>query len=153
MQNISFLIGFCFSFFFLVSSCQEGKVKTLEIREIKEWKANEGIKFEHLQIDSSDRLLVLLEHSNDYAFENLYLKVRISANEQELIEEKIISIQLLDENGLWIGKPSGKNRLLEYPLVLDYLAMEKRNFHLEVFQYSREEVLSHINSIGIGKVS
>ena len=152
MQN-SFYSTTSYLILLLFLSCNPIGLKVISTQEINTWATEEGVIFEDIQIDSNDQLVIILEYSNDYDFENIYLKMIVSSDDQAIIEEDVFSIQLLDENGKWMGKTSGNYIKILHPIDINNRLELDSPVHLEFFQYSRSKVLKHIKSLGIGRNS
>ncbi len=89
-------------------------------------------------------LNIIVDHSIDYGYENLYLVVSTAG---QISTSDTISIQLSDARGSWLSSCRSDHCLLSYPYVLDDNQAEVTE--VSINQFSREEVLKGINQIGV----
>ncbi len=87
---------------------------------------------------------IIVDHSIDYGYENLYLIISTSG---AMSTSDTISLQLADTRGSWLSSCRSDHCLFTYPYELSH--SEGKVAEVSVRQYSREEVLKGINQIGI----
>ena len=90
-----------------------------------------------------EELEIMVNHDMGYGYENLYLKLDLTDENQTISDT--ISIQLADSKGLWMSSCSGTECQLKY----SYAHAGKNIKSISIAQFSREETLSGINKIGI----
>ncbi len=132
---------------FLLSSlsCGNDAIIYNEIRETGAWSEEEKISFSDISQQENSEMILRVSYAEDYGFENLYLKASFYYHSQ-LQQTKIFSIQLMDINGMWLGRQSGKFRTVDH--VLDHEIDENLKFtDLEIIQYSRESMLKGVKQI------
>ena len=144
MKNISIAI-FSFVLGMVFVSCQP-KPDYYSIQYPESWESDEVLIFDNLNIDESSQVILGIDHTEDYKYENLYIKTQLIQKSDTILSE-LISVQLLGPNGKWIGKKDGKSRIVTVPLTIHRGFSSDEKMHLEVHQYSRERVLDGIVSI------
>ena len=136
-------------FSLLISGCSSNGIKILESKSVNEWRAEDKLSFENITVDEGSEYLLVVEHSEDYSFENLYIKVIVRDDENNQREE-IISLDLMNDLGHWVGKQSKNGRTATFGLP----QLPKDNhttLSFDIYQYSREEILTGIISLGIAQ--
>ncbi len=107
------------------------------------WAYDNSVRFDIDPVDQKmNEIEIVVNHSIDYAYENLYLKLELS--DQSQTSTDTISIQLANNNGLWKSKCSGTDCLLRHSYKMDETVSA-----VSISQFSREAVLRGINQIGI----
>ncbi len=109
------------------------------------WSASNVVSFnlEQREITAAE-LDIIIDHSIDYSYENLYLIISTSG---ETIASDTISLQLADSRGSWFSSCRSDHCVFSYPYELGDSAGNISE--VSIHQYSREEVLKGINQIGI----
>jgi len=109
------------------------------------WSYSNRVTF---SLEEQDRgaaaLNIIVDHSIDYGYENLYLVVSTAG---QISTSDTISIQLSDARGSWLSSCRSDHCFLSYPYVLDDNQAEVTE--VSINQFSREEVLKGINQIGV----
>ena len=99
-------------------------------------------------LDEQDRtaspLNIIVDHSIDYGYENLYLIINTSGT---ISTSDTISLQLADTRGSWLSSCRSDHCLFSYPYELSH--SDGKIGEVSIRQYSREEVLKGINQIGV----
>lgn len=144
MKNISIaILSFVLGMVFV--SCQP-KPDYYSIQYPESWESDEVLVFDNLEINESSQVILGIEHTEDYKYENLYIKTQLVQKNDTILSE-LISVQLLGPNGTWIGKKNGKSRNVTVPISINREFSSEEKMHLEVHQYSRERALDGIVSI------
>ena len=109
------------------------------------WSYSDRVTFSLEEQDSgASALNIIVDHSIDYGYENLYLVVSTTG---QISTSDTISIQLADARGSWLSSCRSDHCLLSYPYVLNETQAEVTE--VSISQYSREQVLKGINQIGV----
>lgn len=126
---------FLCSLFFLIS-CDDG-TKILYEHELPTsvWAASDVITG---TIEDLAPVYIRLHHTTDYPYENLYVKISRDTS------HAILSIPLMDDQGLWKGHKSGASYVTDFRVA----ALDGATF-FDIEQYSRSPMLSGINAIQI----
>lgn len=97
-------------------------------------------------------LLLDINHSISYPFENLYLKIKTDFPDQSSVSDTL-SIEMVNSQGGWIGKCSGENCLLKVVLQ-ERTKFKDAGAHSITFeQFTREKDLEGVNSLGFRLLS
>jgi len=96
---------------------------------------------------SSYDLTLELKHADDYAYQNVYLKTATIFPNKDTIND-IISIDLTDTDGFWLGKGSSI-KALHAPLQVGFKFREAGTYSITIDQHSREDKLEGIESVGL----
>lgn len=147
-------ILFIFTLFFQLfcSSCIEPGIIFNQKINIKNntWETNQVPEFAWTVNDSSSlyNLVLTIEHHPDLNFRNLYVKCKTTFPDSST-KDQILSLEIFEEKGKPFGNCSNSKCKTEimlqnnirFPLIGDY--------HLAIEQYSREKMLSGINSLNL----
>ncbi|GAA5221813.1 gliding motility lipoprotein GldH [Membranihabitans marinus] len=95
------------------------------------------------------RLYLNLDHSNEFAYQNLYLKLQLESPQSQIIDETT-SIQLMDvRTTQWIGEQKGSELIHLKTTIRDSLLLkDDGQYHIVIGQYSRDSLLQGIDRIG-----
>jgi len=98
--------------------------------------------------DTSQRqdLHLELNHSADFGYENLYLKIKTEFPNGDIKDEQL-SIDLADGFGKWIGSCKKENCLIKIYLLESFKFAEPGDYKFSFEQYSREDQLKGIRSL------
>lgn len=89
-----------------------------------------------------------IEHTQDYPFENIYLRLQSQVPNRP-IQVDTISVSLMDKSGNWKGKCSGENCHQIVTLTNDYRFTEKGSHSISIEQFTREDTLIGMKSIAL----
>ena len=87
-------------------------------------------------------------HNDSYGYENLYLKGSASVD-TNLIWNEVFNVSLMDENGFWLGKKSGKCFCVTQKIFDIDENLNAKTISFILNQYSREDKLSGIDEIRV----
>ena len=135
-----------------LSSCHPGKVHYQEAHafEGETWNYSDTIHFAFSIQDTLQRYNLYLDvgHRDDYPFQNLYVNIHSKTPKGELIKDQH-SLELQEKDGFWMGDCRGKSCELRFILREGLAFPEIGEYKISVEQYSREENLKGIQSLGI----
>lgn len=124
-------------------SCTE-KPKVIQFQDIAQerWNALDTLTFQlkHDEIIGKNPT-VLIRHSNDYNFQNIWLKLAVNSDQFKRQE-----ILLSTPDGHWFGKKSGN--LYTYEYSLENIKLDTSEITIKVVQNMRENPLKAIQSVG-----
>lgn len=131
----------------LFNSCANSSYDFHQTNEISgSWMLTDTLTFGFTDQELENRVLQLeLEHTNDYAYENIYLAVIDSEQ-----SKKVFSIPLVNKKGQWLGKPIKKNYRVKKSLSDFDLAAENS---FKIIHQSREAALGGVVAITMGLTS
>lgn len=107
------------------------------------WSYEDVVQFNLDEDQQANEIEIIVNHDMGYTYENLYLKLDLTDGKKILSDT--ISIPLSDDKGLWKSNCSGTDCLLRY----SYTYAGKKISSLVIAQFSRQETLDGINTIGI----
>ena len=94
-------------------------------------------------------LSVTIDHSTDYAWENLYIKLHnLFPNGDTLSRE--VSLDLANKKGQWQGECSGSTCRATVDLQTSFFFPQKGNYRIWLEQYMREVNLEHVQRVHLG---
>ncbi len=125
------ILGFCIA----CQSSQKLKGKDLS----SGWNYGDILEY---QLNVPNNPSLVINHTPDYQYENLYLLIEQKLGSQDKIDT--VSLQLADELGYWKGDCSTTNCKLSLEGLI-----EANSESIRLHQYSREKTLQHIRSIDI----
>lgn len=144
MKNIVYI--FLATTFF---SCQQDFIlNETKVIENGAWDYNQIIPF-NLEIDDVESLYnlhLIIKHSEEYSFENIYMKIHTSFPSIEKKQEQI-TIQLADKKGDWVGKCRGGSCKVKVFLLDGFKFPEEGKYSFEFEQFTRKEKLASIESL------
>lgn len=108
--------------------------------------SSDTLLFDLNKSDSVD-INLILTHDIEYAYENIYFWVKSTFTGQVLPEEKIISVELMDQYGSWKGRCSGSSCTISEPLF--YSVFPGSSSQIRLVQYSRFDTLHGIRAIDL----
>lgn len=87
-----------------------------------------------------------VEHTIDYAYQNLYVKIYTQFPNQQN-KEDVLSLELANKNGLWNGSCGNSKCALSIPLQEKTYFQEPGVYAISLEQYMREESIEGIQSM------
>jgi len=109
------------------------------------WSYNEPLLYD-FNIDNVDQnydLHFVLEHSEVFSFQNLYVLISTTYPDGKIIEDEV-SLQLANQKGEFSGKCSGEKCKVTIVLQENFKFQNKGNHVIKIAQHSRSEVLDGI---------
>ena len=135
---------------FLLISCSNIVFEQVVNIENGNWQYDQPANFEFESPDSSSRynLILLVDHSTDFAYQNTYVKINTKfpsgkENSQQL------SLNLADKTGRWNGKCSGEKCSAAIALQMNTYFDEPGKYQVEVQQDSRANPLAGIERLSL----
>lgn len=96
-------------------------------------------------------IVLNIDHSVDFPMQNMYTRVYTQfPNGQRLAQ--VVSIDLADNTGKWLGKASGKTVTLSLPIQTKAYFNQTGRYKITFEQYSRTESLTGVSEIGLSVV-
>lgn len=99
--------------------------------------------FEVDDIGESYEMLLAIEYNDDFAYQNLYLKIQTRYPDEKVVDD-ILSINLSNKMGGWIGRCSGNTCTIDILLQNEFKFQANGSYQISVSQHSRDK-----NLIGI----
>jgi len=150
MKTTSINTLFFVSLFFLTSCGPTPYYENSVDINIEDWKHNDKVNFvvEVIDVESKYIMNLIVSHSQDFSYQNLYLNVTTSFPTQEQTEERL-NIELSDKKGQWVGKCSNGTCQTKVYMLDNFKFPEKGNYTFGIEQLNREESLKGINQIAL----
>ncbi len=123
--------------------------QVFESIEDEKWNWNQRVSHELVVTEPNKKVQITLQlrHADDYAYENLYLMLRLKQPNGR-IQRFRVSLQLADENGQWLGKTSGATITLRSRLTSYWTLPMAGTYTLEIEQNMRDNPLLGIEDVG-----
>ncbi|MBK9567815.1 MAG: gliding motility lipoprotein GldH [Saprospiraceae bacterium] len=144
------LIPFCICMSLLMISCYQDVIYDQKQDVPTPWKYDNKKDFTYEISDTTIAydLIISLEHSSGFSFENLYLNTKtIFPDGHATISP--VSIQLADDKGDWAGDCDGSKCITDIEMSSDAYFKIPGTYTLSFEQFSRNENLEGIHSIRI----
>ncbi|WP_282781735.1 gliding motility lipoprotein GldH [Phaeodactylibacter xiamenensis] len=131
------------------SSCGPNYIFNTE-KEIPEtgWAYDEPVSFSFKVEDTTKIYNLWLEvgHTSSYSNQNLYTRIQtIFPDGNELSE--VVSLELADKGGQWLGACSGQECALKVPLQTGTYFNQIGEYTLEMEQYTRRDSLKEVRNL------
>lgn len=94
-------------------------------------------------------LFLEVDHTLDVLHQNYYFKVRTAVDE-EMIQEQIVSLELADAKGYWLGNCSGDECVRTIPFLINTRFEKEGRYKVELQPYARDSIIKGINSFSLG---
>jgi len=148
MKNLIYIA----SVLLMLSSCGRERIFH-EKKEVSAqgWRQLDGAAFTTEITDTTGRydLVLEVEHERSFSYQNLYLNI-ITAFPSGEKTEQLLSIEMTDEYGQWIGDCKGSDCTVVVDLIKGIAFKDPGSYGFEVQQHSREEDLLGIKAISLG---
>lgn len=144
MKNITFL----FLVITLFSCQQDYIINKTKVIDNAVWNYDNIISF-NMEIDDIESLYnlhLIIQHSEEYSYENIYMKIHTQFPSITEKEEQI-TVQLADRRGDWIGKCNGGSCKIKVFLLEGFKFPEEGQYSFDFEQFTREEGLDAIESL------
>lgn len=143
------VLSFCACILFMLSCGSDVIYERNYDFESGTWSYGNPAQFDFSIDNNASRydLQLDINHSTDYPFENLYLKIKTEFPDNTSVSDTL-SIEMVNKAGAWIGKCSGENCLLKVILQEHTKFKDIGDHTLSFEQFTRREQLDGINSMG-----
>ncbi len=113
------------------------------------WAYADSLAFEIELPDTSKRhdFSVILEHSDGYPFENLYVRLRTHLPNGRILTRPF-SLQLAQPDGAWLGKKSGETVSVSVPILTDAKFQQAGKFQFVFENWMRRDSLEGVAAVG-----
>lgn len=92
-------------------------------------------------------LTIVVKHSAEYAYQNLYVKIKTVFPNQET-REQVVSLNLADGSGQWYGKCSGQTCSIDIPIQQNAIFEKPGTYQFIIEQYMRTEKIEGVKELG-----
>ena len=135
-----FLFLLCFG---LLSCGEQPRFSTFEDVANEEWNATDTLQITVKSTELTGKEPVLMiRHSDDYSFQNIWLKIAIDSNKFERKE-----LMLANGQGAWLGKKGGGLYTLETPL--KEMTLPSDSTTISIVQTMRANPLKGVQAVGV----
>ena len=93
-------------------------------------------------------LILTVDHTDQFPYQNLYLKTLTKFPSDTIIEQSL-SLELANEAGFWFGECQGAKCRLSIPIQSGVHFVESGSYNLDLEQYTRTDSLIGIKGIGL----
>lgn len=142
-------LSICFALAFLLSACGPNYVYNHKTSFDNDTWTYQAIQQHQVEIKDTTyfyNLIIGVKHSPEYAFQNLYVKIKTIFPNQEK-REQVVSLNLADGSGAWYGKCSGKTCRLDIPIQQNAIFEQAGTYQFSVEQYMRTEKVEGIKGM------
>ena len=94
-------------------------------------------------------LFLEVDHTLDVLHQNYYFKVRTAVDE-EMIQEQLVSLELANAKGYWLGNCSGDECVRTIPFLMNTRFEKEGRYKVELQPYARDSIIKGINSFSLG---
>lgn len=117
------------------------------------WAYADSARFEFKVPDTGQAydLVLSLTHSADFPYQNFYVKLHTGFPSGKRTSEQL-SLQLAGDFGAWLGDCSGAVCEQEITILRNARFADTGDYYLTVEQFSREEPLAGVGSVGLAVV-
>lgn len=105
-----------------------------------------SFSFDIDDVSSKHNLYLDIDHSTDFPYENLYVRIHTAFPDQTDVSDTL-SIQMIDNQGNWIGECSGTTCDLKVFLQEQIKFKAAGKYTIQIEQFTRSEQLEGVNSI------
>ena len=118
--------------------------------EDQEWNYSQIPQFEFDIVDTTSKfnLILKVEHSDEFSFQNLYTNFHIILPTGEEVKD-VVSLELADKFGKWQGNCHGNKCEIQILLRENINFLDVGAYQVRIEQYMRSETISGINSISL----
>ena len=139
-------------FTLLIFGCSQDKIVYEEIQQIEfeEWSYGDQYEFQFDVVDTSKsyRLLLYLDFSTDYRWQNLYTTITTTFPGDSVISD-VVSLEMADKTGMWYGDCNRDRCELNIPLQEQIKFPFDGSYKLSFEQFMREEHIRGLRQIGL----
>lgn len=152
--RLSYLIGFCS--FCILTACQDSNLfyQDDHVIESGKWAYEDQANFsvEIPDTVSYYDLILEIDHDAEFSFQNIYMEIKTQFPDGKSNED-LISLELADKTGRWIGKCNSKKCVAPFRLKENIRFSQKGNHRFTLTQHTRESNLTGIHKIGMQLIS
>jgi len=114
------------------------------------WDYAEVIDFKVGAVDTTRLFNIYLDvdHTIDYSYQNLYTKIQTVYPSGE-VEEDVVSLELADKSGAWLGRCGNKDCTLRVPLLTNIYFRQEGEHHIRFEQFMRVNPLVGIQALSL----
>lgn len=133
---------------FLFSSCGPTPIFEQKIICPSEWNYQDTLRFSYEVKDTNIAysMYLTIDHAKTFGFENIYFKILTHFPDGHSIQN-VVSMDLMDKSGLWLGKCNDINCSLSIPISLNAYFKQKGMHDMQLIQHSRLEKLLGVHSL------
>ncbi len=134
---------------FLLTSCSQKAVVEVELVNSDKFWSQEDILEMNFSISDTTEifdLAITIDHSTDYAWENLYIKVHNLFPDGDTLSREV-SLDLADKKGQWQGDCSTSSCQAVIDLQTSFFFPQTGDYRIWIEQYMREVNLEHIHRV------
>ncbi len=149
-MNLLKLSGVFFVLFLMVSCGPKVIYREKVVQNSGVWPYGESMHFITEIEDTTGLydLFILVDHSKDYRFENIYYTLEVTYPDDVVIKDTM-SIELTDKAGNWSGKCKKDRCELHYPLIEHFRFKQAGKHEFTLNQFTRVDSLAGIYGIGL----
>ena len=133
-------------------SCNKDEVIYDQVQPVRngEWSYGNDLSFEFEVADTARlyRLLLYVEFSTDYQWQNLYTNITTTFPNDSLLVD-LVSFELASKTGMWYGDCDQDICAVNIPMQERVKFPFPGTYKLNFEQYMREEHLAGINAVGV----
>lgn len=114
------------------------------------WAYSDTLTFDFNIVDTTKvyNLYLEVDHSTDYRFQNLYVKIKTKFPKGNQIEQTV-SLELANKFGLWLGDCGSENCEITIPIQEQVYFQESGEYRIILEQFMRENPLKELNGFGV----
>ncbi|HMQ09002.1 MAG TPA: gliding motility lipoprotein GldH [Saprospiraceae bacterium] len=147
-------ILYIFIILILMTSCQSGDgYNEVQWIEDQVWSFDRILNYHFHAPDTSQfyDLVLTIQHDEQYRYQNLYTLITTHFPDGDTVEQ-MLSLQISDGKGLWLGKCSGGSCTVEINLQQGIRFPHPGRYALELKQHSRDDNLEGIQSVALAVI-
>jgi gliding motility-associated lipoprotein GldH len=146
----SFFSGILFAFVLAFSACGDVVFEQEISIENGLWSYEDTLSYSFPAGDSARFYKMILEitHTVDFKYQNLYLQIHTRFPSGKSTKQ-VLSIELAEQSGAWLGKCRGKSCKLRIPLIEKMKFPEVGSYTLNIEQYMRESPVAGIERFNL----
>ena len=118
--------------------------------ELQKWVVEDKKEIEFVVPDTTNiyEMQILISHSKNYGFQNLFVRI-ITTFPSGKVESSITSLELVDQDGSWVGDCNGNKCSVSLPLQQRFAFPEKGTYKWAIEPYMRMDTVPGIQSIRV----
>ncbi|MFT4971749.1 MAG: gliding motility-associated lipoprotein GldH [Paraglaciecola sp.] len=136
---------------FTLFSCGKSYLYNEEIAILNDaWTDTDSLNFQFNIPDTSKIYNILLdvEHSPEYAFQNMYVEIYTAFPSGERIKE-MISLELANRAGVWYSDCGSSSCALEIPIQEGAFFNQAGDYEITIKQFMRKNPLEGVQGMGL----